>query len=177
MPIRYSLMAGNAVSYWFSSPPSMFQSDQLCQGLFTLPSNLQQLFLFHVSTPVYRHFSCLDPMPISYPNLQPNSRLLLPRTQLCSQSPRTLCWKVTPCPPGETGTRFCSQHCHSVPSPDSLSLPPALCSVRPPKTLSTFCATRPGMLWLKWKPARAAKSWLLTSPTYHTLSTIFPGMH
>lgn len=44
------------------------------------------------------------------------------------------------------------------PSPDSFSLPRAPCSVHPPKTLSTCCATSLGTLQLKWKPAHTEKS-------------------
>lgn len=60
-------------------------------------------------------------------------------------------------PPGARGTWFCSQCSDSMPSPNSLSLPPALCSAHPPETLSAFCATSLGTLRLEWKPARAVK--------------------
>ena len=107
----------------------MFQSDQLCQGLFPPLSSLQQLFLSHVSTLVYRHFSCSDHMPISCATLQPDSWLLLLHRELCSQPPHTPHWKVTPYPPGETGTCFCSWHPCSAPSPKSWQPQPSTSSV------------------------------------------------
>lgn len=149
----------------FHHPPTMFQSDRLCQGLFTLPSSLQQLFLFHVSTLVSRHLSCLDHMPISYPNLQSNSWLLLPHTLLCSQPPHTPHQKLAPCPPGETSTRFCSWHSRSAPLPKPWQPQPSTSTVFSP------CSQNP--VHFTCHPSRDASAEVGTSPCCEDMTLNF----
>lgn len=114
--------------------PTMFQSDQLCQGLFSPLSSLQQLFLSPVSPLLYR---------CAHSSLQPTAHSWL--SLLCTQ--------------------LCSQPLHT-PSPDSLSLPPAVLS--PPQTLPTSRATSLGMPGLKWKRCG------VTATHFTSLSQPFP---
>lgn len=173
-------MADNAVSYWFSSlPPAAFNQTSYAKVFLHRWAVYNNYFCFmfpYWYTGIFLVWTtCPFLIPICSPTAGCSSHvhnsglnLLRPRAE---KSPLALQEKRAQVFAPNTPIQ------RLRPSLDSLSLLPALHSVHPPKTLSTFCAISLGTLWLKWKPAHAAKSWLLTSPTYHTLSTIFPGSH